>query len=421
MITTRQAQAMVLALTANLALLATLSQPVHGDDTPRPASRPPSESQRQKLHFILQQAVDSHTVPGASLLLAHRGKVVFKEAFGNLTLDAPVLMASSAKPVTATVIMILVDQHKLDLDDPIAKYLPEFQTIKLGDQPPARPPTLRHVLSNTSGLPGDPILGMLRDQIQHQHQDEPGKAAYLHRLNELAKRQKPAAQTQNRRPLSILSTRNSSLADSVRALAEGGLETEPGAEFHYCTLGFNVAARVAEVATGQPFEELAQKLLFDPLGMTHTRYIAFGPARLGGPRLKNGESRFIIAGGGMISTLDDFFAFYELHRTGGLAGRRRILSQQAILQMHTSQVEIKLGFPVPFGNHYGLSFFLNRLDANRLAHEISHPGLFGTTPWLDRDRNLVGILLVQSNFMRVLPLVQKLQSCTQSDDPPLKP
>ena len=83
-------------------------------------------------------------------------------------------------------------------------------------------------------------------------------------------------------------------------------------------MGFNVAARVAEVAAKQPFEELSRSLLFEPIGMNDTRYTPFGFQALSPrPTLSNGESRFIMAGGGMTSTLDDFAAFYQMHANSG--------------------------------------------------------------------------------------------------------
>ena len=116
-------------------------------------------------------------VPGVSLLLAHRGEVVFKEAFGDLKLDQKVHMASSSKPVTATLLMILVDQGKLALDDPIEKYLPEFKGITLHGKPPAKLPTVRNVLSNMSGLPGDflteSILKRLRKRAGQGRRSRP--------------------------------------------------------------------------------------------------------------------------------------------------------------------------------------------------------------------------------------------------------
>jgi CubicO group peptidase (beta-lactamase class C family) len=204
---------------------------------------------------------------------------------------------------------------------------------------------------------------------------------------------------------------NRSLAESVRALAKGGLATEPGAEFHYCTMGFNVAARVAEVAAQRPFEDLCRSELLEPMGMKNTRYTPIGLQLLGTrSTLPNGESRFIMAGGGMTSTLDDFAAFYQMHLNDGTYRDRQILSEPSASAMHTRQAKLELLMAGPYGNDYGLAFFLDRLDDKGEARAITHPGLFGTTPWLDKDRDLVGILFVQSNFLRVMSLVRDVQA-----------
>ncbi len=358
-----------------------------------------SDEDLEAMRAILRQAVHDRVVPGVSLLLAHKGEVIFKEAFGDLRLDQKVQMASSSKPVTATLLMILVDQGKLALDDPIEKYLPEFQRITLHGKPPARRPTVRHLLSNMSGLPGDLLVGSilrrLRDRAGKAEGADPG-------IGGVEDMKKARAQ--------FFASRNRSLAESVRALAEGGLATEPGAAFHYCTMGFNVAARVAEVAARQPFEELVRAELLAPLGMNDTRYLSFGLQALRpGPTLPDGQSRFIMAGGGMTATLDDFAAFYQMHLNGGTYRGRRILSERAVAEMHTRQGKLDLLMAGPYGNDYGLAFFLDRLDDRGRARVITHPGFFGTTPWLDKDRELVGVLFVQSHFLRVIPLVHRVQ------------
>src|ERR1700677_3723490 len=125
-----------------------------------------TDTDLNSLRAILRKAVDDHTVPGVSLLLAHKGEVIFKEAFGNLTVDQKALMASSSKPVTATVVMILVDQGKLTLDDPVEKYLPEFKGITIKGKPPKTPPTVRHLLCNMSGLPGDFLAESLLKRLR---------------------------------------------------------------------------------------------------------------------------------------------------------------------------------------------------------------------------------------------------------------
>jgi CubicO group peptidase (beta-lactamase class C family) len=360
-----------------------------------------NDASLESLRAILREGVEGRVVPGVSLLLAHRGEVIFKEAFGNMKLDQKAQMASSSKPVTAALLMILVDRGKLALDDPIEKYLPEFKGIALHGKPPAKPPTVRNVLSNMSGLPGDllteSVLRRLRERVGKADADAPDLAKGN---DEEAK--KPRS--------SFFSARNRSLADSVRALAEGGLATEPGAEFHYCTMGFNVAARLAEAAAKRPFEELVRTELLEPLGMRDTRYVAFGVQALRvDPTLPGGESRFIIAGGGMTSTLDDFAAFYQMHLNGGTYRDRRILSERAVAEMHTRQGKLELLMSGPYGKDYGLAFFLDRLDDRGRAHVVSHPGYFGTTPWLDEDRELVVILMVQSNFLRIIPFVGRIQ------------
>jgi CubicO group peptidase (beta-lactamase class C family) len=324
--------------------------------------------------------------------------VIFKEAFGNMSVDQKALMASSSKPVTASVVMILVDRGKLSLDDPIEKYLPEFKGITIRGVPPKKLPTVRHLLCNMSGLPGD----FLAESLLKRMRKGAGQA------QEEMKGDDPKKTSPTR---GLLSAGNRSLAESVREMAKAGLVTEPGAEFHYCTMGFNVAARVAEVAGGRPFEEFSRSELFDPLEMNNTRYTPFGLQALAArPTLANGESRFIMAGGGLSSTLDDFARFYQMHANGGTLHGHRVLSERAVSSMQTRQAKLELLMAGPYGNDYGLSFFLDQLDEQGRAHAITHPGLFGTTPWLDRDRKLVGIFFVQSNFLRVMPLVRAVQA-----------
>jgi CubicO group peptidase (beta-lactamase class C family) len=365
-----------------------------------------SDKQLDALRAILRKAVDDGTVPGVSLLLAHHGEVIFKEAFGTIKLDQKVQMASSSKPVTATSLMILVDQGKLALDDPIAKYLPEFKNIMLAGKPPARPPTVRHLLCNMSGLPGDLISSLVRSRFNAGEANRPDAGQEKEQ-----KPAKPGATETDRQQTRLLSPRNRSLAESVRAIAEGGLATEPGAEFHYCTMGFNVAARVAEVVAGRPFEELIRTELLEPLGMNNTRYIPLGIGGLrSSPTLRSGEGRFIMAGGGLTSTLDDFAVFYLMHANSGTYNGRRILSQRSIAEMHKRQGKLELLMSGPYGSNYGLAFFVDRLDKDGQASVVTHPGLFGTSPWLDKERDVVGVFLVQSNFVRVIGVVRNIQA-----------
>jgi CubicO group peptidase (beta-lactamase class C family) len=406
----RSVPSMLVAVVAGLAIYsgsrqatepAATKEDVRGPQLLRPVdphSHGLTDANLDALRAILRAAVNEHTVPGVSLLLAHKGEVIFKEAFGSLSVDQKVLMASSSKPVTATLLMILADQGKLSLDDPVEKYLPEFKGITVKGKPPAKPATVRHLLCNMSGLPGD----FLAESLLKRLRKGADKAQAELKGDEIEKGSSNAR---------FFSGGNRSLADSVRDLATRGLATEPGAEFHYCTIGFNVAARVAEVAAKRPFEELVRTELLEPMGMKDTRYTPFGlRAFNSGLILPNGESRFIMAGGGMTSTLDDFAAFYQMHLNAGTYRGRRLLREQSVAMMHMRQAKLELLMSGPYGNNYGLAFFLDRLDDKGEARAITHPGLFGTTPWLDKDHNLVGVLFVQSNFLRVMSLVRDVQA-----------
>ena len=410
-------------LFATLGLVGFAMIHAHADGPPPRADQPPqslrpgdphahglTDKDLGDLRAILRGAVDDQTVPGISLLLAHRGEVIFKEAYGNLKVDQKVQMASSAKTVTATLMMILVDRGKLSLDDPVEKYLPEFKGIAIKGKPPTRPPTVRHLLSNMSGLPGDLLSESVVRRLRERAARAQGKAAGPKAEADVAAAAGADGTGDLKGHAQFFEWERRSLAASVRQLANAGLATEPGAELHYCTLGFNAAARVAEVAGGRPFEDLVRDELLEPLGMNDTRYVAYGMQALRpGPKLPDGESRFIMAGGGMTSTLDDFAAFYQMHLDGGSYRGRRILSEKSAAEMRTRQGRLDLLMSGPYGDHYGLAFFLDRLDADGRGHVATHPGFFGTNPWLDTDRELIGILFVQSNFLRIIPTVRRLQ------------
>src|SRR5205823_4449550 len=128
------------------------------------------------------------------------------------------------------------------------------------------------------------------------------------------------------------------------------------------------------VAAKKPFEELIRAELLGPLGMSHTRFLPIGLFGLGSkPTLPNGESRMILAGGGMASTLDDFAAFYQLQLNRGIYRGRRILSEKSVAAMHTRQANLGLLMLGPYGKNYGLAFFLDRLDPTGQGRVISHP------------------------------------------------
>jgi CubicO group peptidase (beta-lactamase class C family) len=309
------------------------------------------EPDLQGLRSILQKAVDKKTVPGVSLLLAHKGEVLFKEAFGDLKVDQPVKMASDSKPVAATVVMVMVDQGKMRLDDPLTKFVPEFKDTKVAKA------TVRQLLSHSAGI-GDQFPGGW-----------------------------PAANT---------------LAEFAAAVATQGTLQEPG-KFRYSTVSIDLACRCAEKAAARPFEELMREHLWQPLGMKKTRFAWGGDAAaVSEEARKRGEGRYVSGGGGLESTLDDMAAFYQMHLNGGRYGDKQVLSRKAATEMHKKQVGVGTG-------SYGLGFGLVWPGRNGVAPTFLHGGAYGTFCWADGNRQIVAIFFSQAGNPKMAPVLAAVQ------------
>ena len=194
----------------------------------------------------LKPFVESHSLAGAVVLVANKDKVLDLEAVGYsdvasktpMKTDAVFWIASQSKPITAAALMILVDEGKVKLDDPVAKYLPEFRDLWVATERdndhillkrPSRPITVREILSHTSGM--------------------------------------PFASAMEQPTLDGLSLR-----DAVKSYAMTPLQSEPGTKYQYSNAGINTAGRIIEVVGGMPYEDFLQKRLFDPLGMKDTTF-----------------------------------------------------------------------------------------------------------------------------------------------------
>ena len=199
-----------------------------------------------KLAPVLQPFVESHALAGAVVLVANPDKVLDVEAVGWADIaskkpmrpDCLFWVASQSKPITATALMILVDEGKVNVDDPVEKYLPEFKgqqvnvstnTAKPELKPPRHPILVREVLSHTSGLPFKSDM------------EQPTLDLF-------------------------------SLATRVKSYAKMALLFEPGTKSQYSNAGINTAGRIVEVVSGMSFEKFLDERIFKPLGMTDTSF-----------------------------------------------------------------------------------------------------------------------------------------------------
>ena len=195
-----------------------------------------------ELAKILQPYVDNHTIAGSVVAVASRDRLLDLEAVGYadlatkrpMTPDTLFGIASMGKSMAAAAVMMLVDEGKVKVDDPVEKYLPEFkgQSVIQPQGPPRAPQhlaTIRHLLTHTSGLPYS------------------------------TPEEKP---TLDGHPL----------PEAAAIYGRTPLQFEPGTKYLYSSAGINTAAHVVEVVSGMPFEDFLQKRLLDPLGMKDTTY-----------------------------------------------------------------------------------------------------------------------------------------------------
>ena len=375
-----------------LAYLA-VSLPVFGQEVKMPAatdlhSHGVTQDQIESLAETLHQAVQQELIAGCSFLVAHKGEIVFREAFGYadieskrpFTTDELIPIASVSKPLMASVLMVLVEQGKVNLDDPVAKYLPEFKGGRVeGSQSPARPMTIRHLLSHTAGFWGN-------------------KGITPEKMDLIRNFQRP-------------------LAEAVQRIAEYDLVYEPGTKWIYSGTGYCVAGRVAEVALGQSLEEIARDALFRPLGMNNTTFLPSKEARTTVPsgylRRKGKlqkqrsiaeveEPRFILPGGSLFTTLDELAVFGQMHLSDGVYNGKRILSDDSVSEMR------RLQSPDRPQRTYGLGWFRGDVSESGLADLVFHGGALGAHFRIDRRREVVCVFLVHQTAIQVQDLKDNL-------------
>jgi CubicO group peptidase (beta-lactamase class C family) len=272
------------------------------------------------------------------VLLAVRGDTVLHErAFGRMTARTVIPIASASKWLTSATLMTFVDEGRLALDDPVARYLPGFTGAK-------RAITIRELLSHTTGLPypaceGDP---------------------------------------------------STTLAACVRSIARGGDPTsKPGSEFHYSGVGFAIAGRVIEKLNGTSFEEAFETRLARPLGMTHTRFD--GATR---PHNRNPAPA-----ASAVSSVDDYAKFLAMLAHDGTVDGRRILRASSVAEIERDQVAgldttgdgaVQItGIPT-----YGLGVWRDVVGTDDAIRVVSGSGALGFYPWIDRAHGTYGIVAV---------------------------
>jgi CubicO group peptidase (beta-lactamase class C family) len=381
--------------------------------TVRPEQAGLSSARLERIDTLMEETIDAGALAGAVTLVARNGEIVHLEAHGMANIEAREAMrtdsifriASMTKPVTATAIMMLVEEGRIRLDDPVSRFIPAFADAEVGivreqggdgfggfgrgggpgggggapdyyTVPAERELTIVDLLTHTGGVMSGTV----------------GNAGGNPLFNE----------------------RESLRLGWAEGLGEVPLDFQPGSRWSYSGLGgFDVLARIVEIVSGDSFEAFLSEHIFAPLGMDDTAFHADAAMRerLAGnySRGQNGlepaanadmlQSEVYFSGsGGLISTAEDFARFAMALANGGEYDGTRLLSPASVALMTSPVVPDTLPGRSP-GEAYGLGGRVVTDPTARLslltAGSYGWSGAYGTHFWIDPAKDLVAILMIQ--------------------------
>ena len=374
-----------------------------------------SAERLKRIHPMLQSHIDAKDFSGAVSLVARKGKVVHFEAHGMADVEAGKAMkpdtlfrmASMTKPLTAVSILMLVEEGKLVISDPVSKFIPEYKNPKVAVWslpndpagaglhlvPAAREITIQDLLTHTSGL-ANGFEG-------------------------------PAGDFVRRASL----PRGGSLDERVKRLAKLPLNFQPGTQWEYSPgTGFDTLGRVVEILSGQSLEQFFQTRIFQPLGMKDTFFtvpanrladvaVAYTPkngalARPEPPVAPTAEpgGQYFSGAGGLTGSTADYLTFAQMLLNGGQVNGVRLMSRKTVELMTsvaTGDLDLRnyAGDQVLKGYGFGLGVRVRRStgDSGWMGSigDYGWAGALGTYFWIDPKEQLIGIVMVQTRNTKI--------------------
>ena len=371
-----------------------------------------SSQRLTRINDMMQRHIAAGEISGGVTIVARRGRIAHFEAHGTTELetrtptakDAVFRIASMTKVVTGVAVMMMVEEGKLRITDPVSLFIPEFKNLEVaverplqgaspGDEargsafytvPADREVTIRDLLTHTSGLASGPMSNASERLVAQQPED--------------------------------------TLADYVPRLGQTALEFQPGSRWSYSPgAGFQTLGRIVEIVSGMPLDHFLQQRIFDPLSMQETAFYATDALM---PRLVTAYRRvddlivadsdpdrmqsriFFRASGGLVSTAEDYLRFGQMLLNGGVLNGERLLSPRTVDQMASLHISHTLpGRQV--GEGYGLSVRVLSdavVGGSRLSDgSFGWSGAFGTHFWVDPKEEIVAILMIQTPIREMRP------------------
>jgi CubicO group peptidase (beta-lactamase class C family) len=382
----------------------------------------------ERLRYItqfFQSEVDKGAIPGAVLLVARNGKIVYRQAIGYqdrekktpMKTDAMFRIFSMTKPISTVAVMMLAEEGKIDVMAPVAEYLPEFKDVKVGVEKmdpatgkptlsleaPARPMTVQDLLRHTSGI----VYGPFGNSLVHQAYNQAN-----------------------------LFDNGQTLAEFVTKLAKLPLAHQPGTVWEY-GMSVDVLGRIVEVVSGMPFDRFIEDRITKPLGMHDTTFYinAAQTPRMAEPQvdaatgkrpefpvtqnLTKEKVKWFSGGGGLLSTASDYARFCQMLVNGGELEGIRLLSPKTLAVMTSDQVPpgaSRVGIvqitqdltPVPeLGQSFGLGFAVRtqagHTPVSGSVGDYFWAGAAGTYFWIDPQEKLYAVMMLQMPFVEAGP------------------
>jgi CubicO group peptidase (beta-lactamase class C family) len=357
--------------------------------------KPMPDNENAVTAFALQHFVDNDEISGAVTVVVGPDGIIAVEAFGladvakkrSMGKDSMFWIASMTKPMTAMAVMMLVEEGKVKLDDPLEKYVPEFKGIQVKTE---------------QGLVATTRLVTVKDLLTHSSGVDTG------------------AITTAGAPIDTLP-----LATMAAAYAKKPLTDQPGTKWSYNNNAINLLGRIIEVASGKPYADFMEERLFEPLGMDNTTFwpspdhmdVAAKPYSKNketGALVEAKNSRFSeplhdpkrtpFPAGGLYSCAKDLGKLYQMILNEGQLNGKRFLKASTLKQMTTNQLGDLPKVSFAPGMQMGLGFHLvhapQEVTESLSVGSFGHGGAFGTQAWIDPVKKRAYVLLIQRTDLK---------------------
>jgi CubicO group peptidase (beta-lactamase class C family) len=363
-----------------------------------------SSSRLQRIGEAIQRYIDEKHISGAVSLVARKGFVVHFEAHGvkdieskkPMTRDTIFKMASSTKPVTGVAIMMLVEEGKIHLADPVSRFIPELKEMRVAVE--------KEGSSEIELVKADREI-TIRDLLTHGSGLLSGGAGTKQAPQELLRPSQP----------------EETLAHYIPRLAAIPLDFQPGTKWRYSGLaGIDTLSRIVEVASGQSYDEFLRRRIFEPLGMNDTFFVvpddrqdrvatiyrSTGKGLEKNPLQLRFPKTYFSGAGGLSSTAADYFRFGQLLLNRGSLDGKQLLSPRSVIIYSSNQVgdmfEGQSGRPRGMGFGFTVEVVQDSIAAGTYRSDGSFgwDGAFGTHSWVDPEQQLVAVLMIQTSVGR---------------------